>query len=43
MPTEMTMMTMSSKKKPSEDFAFPSLFLLFDAKGGEEDLYLFSI
>jgi hypothetical protein len=33
-------MTMSSKKNPSEDFAFPSPFLVFDAKGGEEDLYL---
>jgi hypothetical protein len=35
---------MRSKKNPSEDFAFPSLFLVFDAKGGEEDpsIYLFS-
>jgi hypothetical protein len=40
MPTEMTT---SLKKNPSEDFAFPSLFLVFDAKEGEEDLYLFSI
>jgi hypothetical protein len=32
----MTMMRLK-KKTPSEDIAFPSLFLVFDAKGGEED------
>jgi hypothetical protein len=36
------MTTMRLKKKtPSEDIDFPSLFLVFDAKGGEEDPYLF--
>jgi hypothetical protein len=35
--------TMSLTKNLSEEFAFPSLFSVFDAKGGEEDLYLFSI
>jgi hypothetical protein len=29
-----------SKRSPSEDLAFPSLFLVLDAKGGEEVLYL---
>jgi hypothetical protein len=34
---KMTMMTSLKKKTPSEDVAFPSLFLVFDAKGGKED------
>jgi hypothetical protein len=42
MPTKMTTTMMSVKKNLSEDFAFPSLFLVVDAKGGE-DLHLFSI
>jgi hypothetical protein len=29
---------MRSKRSPSEDAAFPSLFLVFEAKGGEEVL-----
>jgi hypothetical protein len=39
-PKKMTM-TMRSKKHLSEDFAFPSLFLVLDAKG-EKKIYLFS-
>jgi hypothetical protein len=34
---KMTMMTRLKKKTLSEDIDFPSLFLVFDAKGGEED------
>jgi hypothetical protein len=33
----MMMMMTRLKKTLSEDIAFPSLFLVFDAKGGEED------
>jgi hypothetical protein len=32
------MMMMRLKRSPSEDVIFPSLFLVFDAKGGEEVL-----
>jgi hypothetical protein len=31
---------MRSKRSSSEDLSFPSLFLVLDAKGGEEVLYL---
>jgi hypothetical protein len=42
MPKVMTMTT-RLKKSLSEDLIFPSLFLVFDAKGGEEDLSILAI
>jgi hypothetical protein len=34
------MKTMRSRKNQSKDLVFPSLFLVFDAKGGEEYSFL---
>jgi hypothetical protein len=34
---KMTTVMRLKRKTPSEDIIFPSLFLVFDAKGGEED------
>jgi hypothetical protein len=39
----MTTMTRLKKKTPSEDNTFPSLFLVFDVKGGEEDFIRYYI
>jgi hypothetical protein len=37
------MLTMRLMKNLSEDAAFPSVFLVLDAKGGEEDLSILAI
>jgi hypothetical protein len=37
---KMKMKTMRLRKNQSKDHCFPSLFLVFDAKGGEEDSFL---
>jgi hypothetical protein len=40
MKMKATMKMMRSRKNRSKDHCFPSLFLVFDAKGGEEDSFL---
>jgi hypothetical protein len=37
------MMMRSKKKNLSEDLVFPSLFLVFDVKGEEEDLSIYLV